>query len=152
MSLPCGSPSRWPPGVTLTLRDVTLVRALVFTYGNTGFVNLQPAIFHMREGSRLLLQNVVLQTLCSTVTYYSQQDFSDSVQVVSPSRFCTWQSAACTCEPVVLSRPTATVLCQFPHPCPTGVPFTAPAHIPSSPIYHADRSHLTLPNLHHPHG
>eukprot|EP00198_Chlamydomonas_reinhardtii_P010486 XP_001699823.1 predicted protein [Chlamydomonas reinhardtii] len=44
------------PGVTVTIRNLTLARALVFT---VGYGNMQPSLLHMRPGSRLVLQNVV---------------------------------------------------------------------------------------------
>lgn len=56
-----------PTGVTVTIRNLTLARALVFT---VGYGNMQPSLLHMRPGSRLVLQNVVVRTLCSTVRFY----------------------------------------------------------------------------------
>ncbi|KAG2484809.1 hypothetical protein HYH03_016461 [Edaphochlamys debaryana] len=56
------------PDVTVQLRNLALTRALVFT---VGYGSLQPSVFHMRPGARLLLENVTVSTLCSTVRFYA---------------------------------------------------------------------------------
>ncbi|GLI67931.1 hypothetical protein VaNZ11_012259 [Volvox africanus] len=64
------------PGVIVTLRNLVLSRALVFTSTNADLqpqgdlLALQLAIFHMRPGSRLVLQNATVQTRCTSLTYY----------------------------------------------------------------------------------
>ncbi len=59
------------------MRSLVLSRTLVFTAVNAnlqplseGPPALQPAIFHMRPGSRIVLENVTIQTRCSSLTYY----------------------------------------------------------------------------------
>ncbi|GFR52979.1 hypothetical protein Agub_g15668 [Astrephomene gubernaculifera] len=99
-------------GVSVTLRNLVLSNTLVLT---GGFVNLQPALFHMRDGSRLVLQNVTMQTLCSTIQFYLNAAtfprgqltvFTDG-DSLQPSLFIsnltrlgvTLQSVTLTCDP-----------------------------------------------------
>ncbi|GIL57612.1 hypothetical protein Vafri_12675 [Volvox africanus] len=64
------------PGVVVTLSNLVLSRALLFTSTNADLqpqgdlLALQLAIFHMRPGSRLVLQNATVQTRCTSLTYY----------------------------------------------------------------------------------